>query len=75
MKALNAVKNLIAAMNARSTITTARLANTNNVYYEDHLSSQVKSFPTESIESSNEIGSTSDSIVNSSSSSSAEYES
>ena len=74
MKALNAVKNLIAAMNARSTITTARLANTNNVYYEDHLSSQAKSFPTESIESSNEIGSTSDSIVNSSSSS-AEYES
>ena len=75
MKALNAVKNLIAAMNARSTITTARLANTNNVYYEDHLSSQAKSFPSESIESSNEIGSTSDSIVNSSSSSSAEYES
>jgi len=74
MKALNAVKNLIAAMNARSTITTARLANTNNVYYEDHLSSQAKSFPTESIESSNEIGSTSDSLVNSSSSS-AEYES
>ena len=74
MKALNAVKNLIAAMNARSTITTARLANTNNVYYDDHSSSQAKSFPTESIESSNEIGSTSDSIVNSSSSS-AEYES
>ena len=68
-KALNGVKNLIAAMNARSTITTARLANTNNVYYDDH--SQQKSFP-ESFES-NEIGSSDATIT--SSSSSAEYES
>ena len=68
LKALNAVKNLIAAMNARSSITTARLANTNNVYYDDH--SQSKSF-----ESSNEIGSSDHVTITSSSSTSAEYES
>jgi len=69
LKALNAVKNLIAAMNARSSITTARLANTNNVYYDDH--SQQKSF-----ESSNEIGSSENHVtITSSSSTSAEYES